>query len=294
MNNNTQLRRLCFTLNNPTPNVVQALDQVLTERSRYAIYGREVGESGTPHLQGYCSLKTRLRFNVARTLFPGCHLSIAKGSEQQNYDYCSKDGDFVEFGERSKQGKRTDLESAIDTLKQGGMTTVVEEHPEVYVKYSTGLHKLLLMLNANPYEHNDVRGVWIWGPPGTGKSHSARAYDSDAFLKAQNKWWDGYSGQKTVILDDLDTPTLGHYLKIWADKYSCTGEFKGGTVHLHHRIFIVTSNYHPSELFEDATMAAAIERRFKIRRKEKKEQQFDSDFNELEYDAIAPHFNLPN
>jgi hypothetical protein len=200
----------------------------------------------------------------------------------------------VEFGERSKQGKRSDLENAIDTLKQDGMNKLVEEHPEVYVKYSTGLHKLLLMLNANPYEHHDVRGVWIWGPPGTGKSHTARLHDPEAFLKQQNKWWDGYTGQKTVILDDFDKQgaCLGHYLKIWADKYACSGEFKGGTVHLHHRNFIITSNYHPAQIWEeDAVLLAAIERRFKIRKKERKEQSFDENWDTT-YDALAPGFNL--
>lgn len=295
MSNNTKLRRFVFTCNNYTPAIVERIDQVLTERSRYAIYGKETGEEGTPHLQGYVSLKGTIRFNTLRTLLPGCHIEAAKGNEQQNYDYCSKDGDFKEFGERSKQGNRTDLSSAIETLKQGGIKKVVEEHPEEYVKFSNGLHKLLLQLNATPYTHHDVRGVWIYGEPGTGKSHSARAYDPELYNKAQNKWWDGYNGEHTVLIDDFDTSgvCLGHYLKIWADKYACTGEFKGGTCHLHHRTLIITSNYHPNQLFEDPILCAAIERRFKIRRKETKEQQFDSDWNELEYDAMHPGFNLP-
>ena len=81
---------------------------------------------------------------------------------------------------------------------------------------------------------DNVRGEWYWGEPGTGKSRAARANFPDAYLKAQNKWWDGYTGQQYVILDDLDTDVLGHYLKIWADRYACTGEVKGGTIPLFH------------------------------------------------------------
>lgn len=82
-----------------------------------------------------------------------------------------------------------------------------------------------------------VRGVWIVGEPGLGKSHYARSrYGDDIYLKAFNKWWDGYSGQSVVILDDLDRSgqCLGHLLKIWSDKYACDGEVKGGRVGTRH------------------------------------------------------------
>ena len=113
-------------------------------------------------------------------------------------------------------------------------------------------------------DHTDVKGTWIYGPPGTGKSHKARADYPDAYLKAQNKWWDGYTGQSAVILDDLDHDALGHHLKIWLDKYACTGEIKGSTVPLQHTAMIITSNYSIEDLFKDPVMAAAIRRRCKV------------------------------
>lgn len=85
---------------------------------------------------------------------------------------------------------------------------------------------------AAPKDSADVRGEWYWGDPGTGKSRTARERYPAAYLKAQSKWWDGYQGQSAVILDDLDTDCLGHYLKIWADRYFCTGEIKGSTIPL--------------------------------------------------------------
>ena len=46
---------------------------------------------------------------------------------------------------------------------------------------------------------------WVlWGPSGTGKSRWVAATWPDAFWKApESKWWDGYSGQETVVLDDF-------------------------------------------------------------------------------------------
>ncbi len=73
------------------------------------------------------------------------------------------------------------------------------------------------------------------------------------------------------MLDDHDNPTgLGHNLKIWADRYGCTGESKGGTIPLLHRDIVITSNYSIRELYKDQgeEMIKALERRFKVIHKE--------------------------
>lgn len=90
-------------------------------------------------------------------------------------------------------------------------------------------------------------------------------------MKPQNKWWDGYLGETTIVLDDLDLnggQHLGHYLKIWADKYPFTCECKGGRVQPEYDEFIVTSNYSIRDVFgkneESEQLVTAIERRFKV------------------------------
>lgn len=142
-------------------------------------------------------------------------------------------------GETAERNKRI-LELGVEECVAQGLV-----HMKEYLKLKQCVDAY--RLNTAPaQDHDDVRGVWFWGPPGTGKSREARRRYPEAYLKSQNKWWDGYRGQPAVILDDLDTEALGHLLKIWADRYACNGEIKGSTIPLQHKVFCVTSNYHPS------------------------------------------------
>lgn len=252
----------CYTLNNYTVAESVSLGDI---ECAYHVWGYEVGANGTPHIQGFIQLEKRVYLTGVKKLIPRAHWEIMKGTPEQASEYCKKENDFVEKGELVKQGQRSDLKKATSMILSGtDVRTVAIQCPEVFVRFGRGLRDLSLYIQQ-PYNHDDVRGHWYVGRPGTGKSRTAREFDG-VYLKSQNKWWDGYAGEETVVLDDLDKggECLGHYLKIWADRYACTGETKGGTIHLRHKRIIVTSNYRMDQLWE-GEMLSAILRRFVVR-----------------------------
>lgn len=95
-------RGWCFTINNPTNSKEDVLK--LFEKAKCVIIGKEKGEQGTEHFQGYVQYKNAISFNTVKKLIPTAHIESAKGDPQQNYKYCSKDGDFIERGTFEKNG----------------------------------------------------------------------------------------------------------------------------------------------------------------------------------------------
>ena len=131
-------RRWCFTLNNYTEVELESLRLSLQTKARYAIIGKERGKEGTLHLQGYVSLHSNARLKgIKKILGDRAHAEVAKGNETENYQYCSKDGDFEEIGTRACPGKRTDLDDFCDYVTAGhyDIPDLRENFREVFAKY---------------------------------------------------------------------------------------------------------------------------------------------------------------
>jgi len=111
-----------------------------------------------------------------------------------------------------------------------------------------------------------LRGIWIWGSTGLGKSKAVNDSFDSIYPKLANKWWDGYKGEKIILMDDIDErhECLGHHLKIWTDHYGFIGEVKGGAVTPRYDWFIVTSNCNISTIFKNPRDLEPLMRRFRI------------------------------
>lgn len=91
--------RWCFTLNNYSEEIYIHIQEVIKAKAKRAIIGKEKGEKGTPHLQGYIEWKKKCRpknvINVKEI-----HWEKSKGSKDQNDEYCKKEGIFWEWPEK--------------------------------------------------------------------------------------------------------------------------------------------------------------------------------------------------
>lgn len=109
--------------------------------AQFVIVGKEVGENGTPHLQGYIRCNNAVRLSTLKKVFPRAHLEIAKGTPEQNITYCSKDGDFEERGDRPETNKQA--KGWLHSLEI--MNELAEENYKDFAK-SPAMTELLSML----------------------------------------------------------------------------------------------------------------------------------------------------
>lgn len=264
-------RNWCFTLNNYTPEEEAAIQKW---EVTYMVYGHEVGESGTPHLQGYVKFQATKRLGAIKKLLPRAHWEQAKGDGKSNYAYCSKeDKEPFEIGEIPKtrgaaggEGQKRKYEDAYENAKKNKLEDIPKD---ILVKhYST--FKTIAKDHMEQLPSLDVLdNHWWHGPTGTGKSRAAYTAYPGAYRKQCNKWWDGYQDEEVVIIDDFDKKhdILAHHLKIWCDHYPFIAEVKGGARMIRPKTIILTSNYTPEAIWGFETESRdPIERRFQLKK----------------------------
>lgn len=145
-------RHWAFTLNNYTDDDIVAVEAVATTAT-CVVYGKEISETGTPHLQGFISFPNARRATSLHKLFPSsAHWSVAR-QPFAAYQYCLKDGDYREFGTKPLEprkgackGRRTDLAAVRDAIKEGEIDRkrLREMFPDQCGKYGKFIDQLIL------------------------------------------------------------------------------------------------------------------------------------------------------
>lgn len=182
-------------------------------------------------------------------------------------DYCMKEETRVagpwEFGKIPlARNSKTDWDACKEAAKRGEFDKIPSDVLLRYYGNIQRIYKDYCPIVDSP----SLRGIYIYGKSGIGKSTLARSLfpGETIYYKNHNKWFDGYRSESVIIWDDLglDHPKLfSNYFKIWTDRHGCRGEVKGGIVPLTHKYFIFTSQYSFEAMFTDQETYAALGRR---------------------------------
>ncbi|ARO77516.1 rep protein [Circovirus pichong] len=243
--------RWCFTLNNPTDEEVAAVKAWNPSEYHYAIVGRERGEQGTPHLQGFIHMKKKGRLSALKKLLSRAHWEKARGSDEDNEEYCSKEGDVILTLGIPVKGNRSDLSGAVAAVKAGSrMADIARDFSEVYVKYGRGLRELALLIGQKPRDFK-TELIVVTGPSGVGKSRYANEYPGTKFYKMKGEWWDGYSNEEVVVIDDFYGWIPFCELLRLSDRYPHKVPVKGSYVEFNSKVIIITSNTHPETWYNE-------------------------------------------
>jgi len=224
---------------------------------KYIILGKEVcPTTGKEHIQGYVHFKHRAYSMTSLSAIFGDqgHFEIAKGDDVQNKFYCNKDNNVVyEYGDAvgSKQGARTDLKVLKDKILSGDRISecldMISNHQQLKFAES------LLKYQKPKQKFKAKKVVWVYGPTGSGKTRYCMDHtDDDYWISGTNlRWFDGYTGQKTVIFDEFrkDYCTF-HMLLRLLDGYPIRVETKGASVLFEPEVIYITSCFHPKDVYE--------------------------------------------
>nr|WAE42421.1 MAG: replication associated protein [Cressdnaviricota sp.] len=248
----------------------------------YLIIAQEQHKDGTPHLHALITAKEKAKISNQKFFdIAGFHgnYQTARNTDDVREYVKKADMEPLEIGAYASN-KQTEVQKRASDNKKILTTSLPElvNNGDISI-YSYKLlreSKMLYTLDSiDVPEYMPKECLWIVGKTGIGKSRWVRTnFPGQFYEKSQNKWWDGYTGQKIVLLDDFDLKgeCMGHNLKIWADCYSFTAEIKGGTIRPMITHFIITSQYLPRDIFcqgkdetkWDSELKEAIERRFKV------------------------------
>ncbi len=257
----------------------------------WMIYGHETAPTtGEKHLQGaVCFNKQYRKKQITKRFDYRIHFDVMRGTPQESKNYCTKE-DTTGYFERGimpvpgSQKTKENWDLYRKLAEQGKFNDIPSK---IWVRY----HSALKAIRAESLKDESMEDIddlkkhflWLWGPTGTGKSHTARriakelAPDEEPYLKDLNKWWGNYKCQKVTIIEEADEKRCEHlasFFKKWCDKWSFTAEGKGISYDegIRPNYVIVTSNYEIRDCFKEPADYEPLERRFTIVKLERRDQ----------------------
>ena len=241
-----------FTVNNFTEGEIDWLNSIKDEVARMVV-AKEVGDEGTPHLQGRVTFKRSYRLAGLKKL-SGDRFHWEPTMCTQDNLYCMKiDSDVIINVNNKKQGNRTDLQFVAKRLEEGATASdMMDEALETMARYGPFVAKLMSHKRRRR-EYVKPTVIVHYGKTGCNKTRDAYESVNDDYYKwtpSQGSWFDGYCGQTDVIMDEFRGQLPFGQLLDLLDGYPQTRvPIKGGFVEWSPTRIFITSPKHPRDWY---------------------------------------------
>jgi len=229
--------------------------------------------TGRLHLQFACVFKPGVQVTARQmqAWWPGAAHFPSKKNPSEIEAYCTKDETSVGAHTRvchgvrpadSIQGARTELDAQGDAFLAGGWAAVSSS---TIIRYHKGLTFLQSVRAKSMDEIKNVR--WYYGPSGKGKSRRAReeiealALGPPYVTTARGGWFDGYCGQKVILIDEYDGGMDVSELLTLLDRYDYRMPTKGSFAMCQASHIFITSHHPPEKYLKDLDRYEELARR---------------------------------
>jgi len=248
-----------MTLNNP---VVKDWERLMADDFVCFEGQVEKSASGTLHIQAVIYYKTPRVKPVKK--HPRAWLRPLISAEGAS-NYVTKEatrviGPILQ-GAKPQQGARTDLQGIADAMA-GGATEeeIARENPVMYMKF----HRGIAQLSSWGFKDRTVKPTvyWLWGGTGVGKTRFAMDVwgPANVYVKDGTRWWDGYTQQRCVLIDDFDGKwEFRDFLRV-LDRYKYQVQKKGCYIRFNSPFIVITCEYHPNMLYHGTQLGQVLRR----------------------------------
>ena len=257
---NTSARSFFVTINNPTRHCYECIQKIVALR---VVAARERGpRNGVLHVHAIVVFTRTHRRNAVNVMLGGrAWVEVLKGRFEQVAKYVLKnahsDDDVLRYQDHNQQGRRTDLHTFVQAVKNGmSDEELVAEFPVQVAKYNRCIPFIRGTIDVPKLRQGSKRLIgllWIWSTrPDVGKTTYVHTRWPDLYSKTSDKWWPFYFGQAVVFIDDPHPDFKTDFmakLKMWCNECPFYGEFKGAHTKIRFKHLIVCANQSPEAYF---------------------------------------------
>lgn len=246
-------RGFILTINQPDEEDEEKLKK---DKYQYLVYQYEMGDKTQKlHIQAFIYYHNALKWKTVKKRYQNAHIENSKHI-RKCVNYCKKEKTRVEgrgpyeFGTMPEAGRRTDLETVAEEIKDGKkMSEIAEDNPEVFVRHFKGLKELKETFIKDRDKKPEV--MWAFGVAGVGKTRwPYQTYPGKSiYIKDGTLWWNGYEQQDIILIDDFDGGwPYRDFLRL-LDRYPYQGQFKGGYTKVNSPIIVITCEFPPEHFW---------------------------------------------